>query len=159
MVHPLGVAKILIEHGCSERVVVAGILHDTVEDTRATLDDIRRLFGEDVARLVQGASEPDKSAPWPERKRHTIEGLKTAPPEVALVSVADKLDNIRSMRDDYQRIGGSLWSRFNGTMEEQRWYYESLADVFSKRDLGEPFGALAREFRSEVEAVFGASKA
>ncbi len=54
IIHPLGVAKILIEHGCSEEIVVAGILHDTVEDTAITLEDIRRSFGERVDHLVQG---------------------------------------------------------------------------------------------------------
>jgi len=75
LVHPLNVAKILIDSGCSDVVAVAGILHDTVEDTPITLDEIRKHFGQAVAELVAGASEPDKSDTWENRKKHTIEYL------------------------------------------------------------------------------------
>jgi len=154
IVHPLGVAKILIEHDCPEEVIVAGILHDTIEDTAIMISDIRHSFGEKVASLVEGASESDKSDTWENRKRHTIEYLRTAPMEVLLVSLADKLDNIRAIRKDYERLGGSLWSRFNRAKESQAWYYQSLADVFWSRQLGEPFGSLVTQFRSEVARVF-----
>lgn len=155
LVHPLGVARILIERDCPEEVVVAGVLHDTVEDTPVTIGDIRRSFGEKVASLVEAASEPDKSETWENRKRHTIEYLKTAPTEVLLVSLADKLDNIRAIRQDYEKLGDALWPRFNRPKEEQEWYYESLAEVFSQRWLGEPSDPLVTEFRSDVNRVFG----
>jgi (p)ppGpp synthase/HD superfamily hydrolase len=77
IVHPLGVAKILIECDSPEHLIVAGILHDTVEDTSATLDEIKQTFGWDIADLVEAASEPDKSDTWENRKEHTIQMLKT----------------------------------------------------------------------------------
>jgi (p)ppGpp synthase/HD superfamily hydrolase len=58
IVHPLAVGQILIEHGCSVQVVIAGILHDTLEDTRVTIGEINDLFGKEVADLVQAVSEP-----------------------------------------------------------------------------------------------------
>ena len=76
--HPLAVGIILAKAGCADEVIVAGILHDTVEDTPMTLDNLRDLFGEKVADIVKGASEPDKSLPWEDRKRHTLNFLKTA---------------------------------------------------------------------------------
>lgn len=155
IVHPLNVAKILIEHDCPEDVVVAGILHDTVEDTPITIEDIRQTFGERVAQLVQGASEPDKSDTWENRKKHTIEYLKTAPMDVLLVSLADKLDNVRAIREDYEKLGESLWSRFNRPRESQAWYYRSLAEVFSGRHFDGQFASFVGEFRSEVRNVFG----
>ena len=154
IVHPLGVAKILIENGCPEEVVVAGILHDTVEDTPVTIEDIRRSFGEKVASLVEGASEPDKSDTWENRKRHTIDCLKTAPLDVLLVSLADKLDNIRAIRADYEKLGDALWPRFNRAKESQVWYYTALAKVFSELKIAEPFSSITHEFKSEVEKVF-----
>lgn len=119
IVHPLGVARILIEHECPDEVVVAGVLHDTVEDTAITLEDIRRSFGDRVAQIVQAASEPDKADTWENRKRHTIEYLKTAPADVLLVSIADKLDNMRAIRQDYEKLGDAFWSRFNRPKESQ----------------------------------------
>jgi (p)ppGpp synthase/HD superfamily hydrolase len=81
------VAKILIDACCAEDVVVAGILHDTVDDTPVSLDEIRHTFGDPVARIVEGTSEPDKSKPREERKAHTIEFLRTASEAVLLPSV------------------------------------------------------------------------
>jgi (p)ppGpp synthase/HD superfamily hydrolase len=155
IVHPLCVGKILLQSGCSEAIVVVGILHDTVEDTSVTLEGIQRLFGQEVAQLVDGASEPNRSDTWENRKRHTIEYLKTAPPDVVWVSLADKLDNIRSIREDYETSGDHVWERFNRPMEKQAWYYRSLAEVFSKRHLRNPFEHLVKEFTSGVNSVFG----
>ena len=83
--HPLAVGIMLAKAGCSDEVIIAGILHDTVEDTPATLDYIKDTFGEEVSLIVNGASEPDKSLPWEERKSHTQDFLKGASREVAEV--------------------------------------------------------------------------
>jgi len=152
--HPLNVAQILIEYECSESVVTAGILHDTLEDTQATVDDIRDAFGYEVADLVNAVSEPNKSDTWENRKAHTIKHLKTASPEVLMISLADKMDNIKKIREDYEKIGNKVWERFNRPKEKQKWYYETLADVFSMR-LNDPKTAfLVNHFRSEVNLVF-----
>jgi len=155
LVHPLNVAKILIDSGCSDVVAVAGILHDTVEDTPITLDEIRKHFGQAVAELVAGASEPDKSDTWENRKKHTIEYLKTASPEVLLVSIADKLDNIRGINEGYAEIGESYWARFNRPRLHQQWYYQSLVRIFKARTDEAPFLSLVNKFEAEVVAVFG----
>jgi len=154
IVHPLGVAHILIDHECPQELVIAGILHDTVEDTGVTINELRERFGAKVAALVEGASEPDRSDSWEHRKRHTIEYLKTASRDVALVACADKLDNIRSMRRDFARLGDAIWARFNRDREKQCWYYRHLAQAFRGRLDGEPGRSLFCEFISEVEAFF-----
>ncbi|NIR48751.1 HD domain-containing protein [candidate division KSB1 bacterium] len=154
IIHPLGVAKILIECGCSEEIVVAGVLHDTVEDTPATLDQIRTEFGEQVAKLVQGASEPNKKDIWENRKRQFIESLKTASQDVLMVVIADKLDNIRSIRDDYAKMDEELWSHFSRPKVKQRWYFQSLVEVFANRLNREPGVSLLKEFQKEAEEVF-----
>ena len=152
--HPLNVAQMLIEYECPESVVTAGILHDTLEDTQATVDDIRDAFGYEVADLVNAVSEPNKSDTWENRKAHTIKHLKTASPEVLMISLADKMDNIKKIREDYEKIGNKVWERFNRPKEKQKWYYETLADVFSMR-LNDPKTAfLVNHFRSEVNLVF-----
>ncbi len=157
IVHPLGVAKILIEAGCSEDVAVAGILHDTVEDSSFKMDDIRREFGEEVARLVEGASEPDKSDTWENRKRHTIDILETASMDAVYVSLADKLANIRDIRADYEKLGDDVFLRFNRPKDKQEWYYRAMAGVFSKRIVDEPFLSLVLELRFEIVKVFQGS--
>ena len=153
--HPFSVAKILIEYGCAEYVVVSGLLHDTVEDTSVTVEAIRQHFGNEVARIIESVSEPDKSQPWEERKRHTVEGIKTHPMDVLLVECADKLDNIRSLRTDYGRYGNAVWSAFKRPAKQQRWYYQSLKEAFLERVKGESDIGLFKEFAQEVEQLFG----
>jgi (p)ppGpp synthase/HD superfamily hydrolase len=154
IVHPLGVAKILIEYDCAVDVVAAGILHDTVEDTPVTLEDLERAFGKRIAELVAAASEPDKSDTWDNRKGHTIGYLRTAPEEVLLIACADKLDNILSIREDCERLGEAVWRRFNRGRKKQGWYYTSLAEVLSGRMKNEPGRSLARRFSDEVRRLF-----
>ena len=92
--HPLAVARLLLDHGCDDPVVVAGLLHDLVEDTPVTSGEITERFGGEVASIVDGCSEPDKSLSWEKRKRGTLAKLPGAPQEVRLVSAADKIDNL-----------------------------------------------------------------
>lgn len=128
--HPFSVAMLLQEVGCGEDVVIAGLLHDTVEDTDVTLDDVKARYGERVAELVNAASEPNKAAPWKERKEHTIEFVANAPVDVKCLSCADKLHNIRSILSDLEKQGCSLWERFNRGRDEQLWYYTALLQSF-----------------------------
>ncbi|NQT45887.1 MAG: HD domain-containing protein [Candidatus Omnitrophica bacterium] len=130
ILHPIGVGKILIQNKCPEECIIAGILHDVLEDTSVTFEELSGKFGERVADIVKGASEPDKSDSWENRKKHTIEFLKTASDEIRMVSCADKLDNIRSILNDYNKEGEKLWGRFRRGKEEQLWYYSSLVESF-----------------------------
>jgi (p)ppGpp synthase/HD superfamily hydrolase len=74
--HPFNVGMILIQTGCPEGVCAAGFLHDTLEDTPVTREELSDQFGESIARLVESCSEPDKSMSWKARKEHTIHSLK-----------------------------------------------------------------------------------
>jgi len=154
IIHPLQVARILIESDCSDHVVIAGILHDTVEDTPVTLDDIEQVFGKEVMNLVKSVSEPDKSDPWELRKQHTIESLKTDPSNVLYVSLADKLDNIKAIKEDFDKVGDAVWERFNRPYEQQKCYYEALADVFGSRTVDDRYESLVQLFDETVKSVF-----
>jgi (p)ppGpp synthase/HD superfamily hydrolase len=155
IVHPLNAARTLIESDCGDPLVAAALLHDVVEDTRYTLNDVRERFGARVAELVDGASEPDRLASWERRKSHTIETLKTTPdPDLLLVAIADKLDNLRSVREDLALRGESTWSRFRRGRDKQEWYYRSLRDVFTERLRSSPGARLASLLAAEFDLVF-----
>ena len=155
IVHPLAVAGILIRSRCSEQLVIAGLLHDSVEDTPVTIEEIRSQFGREVADLVMALSEPDKKASWEDRKAHTIEYLeKKATSDVLLVALADKLDNIRAIREGLESDGEKFWQRFNRPREKQKWYYEQLEAVFTRSVSREPALALLKSFKAEVKKVF-----
>ena len=153
--HPYTVGMMLARAGCSNEVVAAGILHDTVEDTYVTLDHIREQFGQRVASIVEGCSEPDKTATWEERKRHTIEYLRTAPWEVRLVACADKVHNLRTIAEVQERIGGEVWRRFKRGKEQQEWYYRSLLTTLCGPAAEGPPLPFCDEFGELVRRVFG----
>jgi (p)ppGpp synthase/HD superfamily hydrolase len=154
--HLLNVAKTLIQLECPESVIVAGILHDALEDTRVNQDDIRDAFGREITDLVVSVSEPNRSdLIWENRKAHTIKNLKTASQEQLILSLADKLDNIRSIHEDHKRIGDKLWKRFNRPKEKQKWYYENLTSIFLEKLTDEKCLSLVECFKREVENVFG----
>lgn len=150
--HPFAVGMLLQQLNCSDEVIAAGILHDTIEDTDATYEQIVQEFGERVANLVLAASEHDKSLPWEERKQQTINSLSTASLEEIQIIIADKLHNLRSIREELERQGDDVWSRFNRGKEQQQWYYSSIVKAVL------PFKKeykLIGELEEEVKAVFG----
>src|SRR3989339_205196 len=117
IVHPLNVAKILATNNATTEQIIAGILHDTVEDTELTLQEIKNQFGNNIAEIVEGCSEPNKDDTWENRKQHTIKFLKTAYFDIKIVSCADKLNNITDMNDDYLILGEEFWNRFNSSKD------------------------------------------
>ena len=131
--HPYAVGLILMEAGCTEAVIIGGILHDTVEDTDLTLEFIRERFGDAIAAIVEGCSE-NKALRWRARKTERIEALRTASPEVCTVTCADKLHNLRTIISAYDVIGDTVWDRFHGGVEDQAWYYRSILGAIAERD-------------------------
>ncbi|NIS78798.1 MAG: HD domain-containing protein [Anaerolineales bacterium] len=154
VVHPIGVGRILIEAGCAEHVVIAGILHDTMEDAGVSDNDLRSTFGDSVAELVSAVSEIDKSEPWEERKRKTLEALESASEDILVLALADKLDNIRSIRDSLRFDGDEVWLRFRRPKDDQAWYYKSLVALFEGRISRKPGRELFPEFQVLVQKVF-----
>lgn len=128
--HLLSVAALVLEHGGDEDGAIAALLHDAIEDRggEATRQEILRRFGEKVAAIVEGCTDADTipKPPWRERKEKYIEHFRHAPPEVRLVSLADKLHNARSILSDRHRIGEEIWNRFTGKKTETLWYYRSI---------------------------------
>ena len=112
IIHPFGVALILQKAKQRDEVIAAGLLHDTLEDTNTTEIELCEHFGEEVLKLVQAASEPDKSLSWEERKNHTILSLPHRSNEEITLIIADKLHNLRSIQEDIEREDDQVWSRF-----------------------------------------------
>lgn len=131
LVHPMEVAINLMKEKAPEDLIITALLHDTVEDTEITLEDIRKEFGNKIAELVDGVTEPEElrknsTETWQKRKEHTIEFIKKASKEIKLVSCSDKLANTRSLIEDQKRYGDKLWLNFKGGKESTEWYMKEM---------------------------------
>ena len=126
IMHPINAGNILEEYGFDDNVVAACYLHDVVEDTSYTIDDIRDIFGDDIASLVWGNTEPDKSLSWEDRKKHTISNVKNLPLRNKAVVCADKISNLEDLSLLIEKSGVRDFSRFKRGEDQQRWYYTSV---------------------------------
>jgi len=135
--HLLSVASIVLEDGGDEELAIAALLHDAVEDQGGlkTLEEIKIRYGERVAEIVIGCTDTltTPKPAWRDRKETYLRHLKTASPDVVLVSLADKIHNARSILMDLQQHGSVTWKRFNGGRDGTLWYYKELVDIFLLR--------------------------
>jgi (p)ppGpp synthase/HD superfamily hydrolase len=157
MAHLLGVASLVmgesgrVDFPVTEDMVIAALLHDTVEDygglTR--LKDVEFNFGSNVARMVKGlsdtlAEDSSQKEDWTFRKESYLRRLRREPREVQLISAADKLYNAQSILTDYQRIGAEIWKRFKRGRDQQLWYFEELLKIFNRSGANEIVKELGR---------------
>jgi hypothetical protein len=144
MAHLLGVTALVLEDGGGEDEAIAGMLHDAVEDCggAATLAEIRRRFGAEVADVVEGCSDaiPEPGAPkadWWQRKCTHLEHLASVSGEradpILRVTMADKLSNLRATVRDAGVRGPGFWVVFRQGAASQLWYYGRMLDVFHVR--------------------------
>ena len=157
IVHPMEAVAIVATMTNDQALLAAAALHDTVEDTDVTIEQIRSEFGERVAALVASETEDreqqgvSKEASWHGRKQATIERLARASRESKIVALGDKLSNIRIIARDYATQGHALWHHFNvKDPKEHEWYYRGLAESLS--ELQDTFAY--KEFTILINQVF-----
>lgn len=126
IIHPIDVANILEEYHFDDNVISAGYLHDVLEDTQYTKEDILKEFNEDILSLVLGDTEPDKSLSWEERKEHTINNIKELDIRHKSIVCADKISNLEDMRIIFETKGEKDFSAFKRGYEKQKWYYTEV---------------------------------
>lgn len=152
LTHLLQVMVTVGEHGGTEDQMIAAVLHDYLEDIKgASVDELRREFGDEVAAIVVALSDATTypKPPWEERKQRYVAQVASEPPEVKLVSAADKLHNARSIRRDLATVGDAVWDRFTATREQTLWYYREMVAALST-GWDHP---LLEELRREVDAL------
>lgn len=157
--HPFSVAWILSNYTEDEDIIVAGILHDVLEDVKGYYyDDMVRDFGERVAQIVKGVSEDkdpniesDEKATWEERKSKYLANLKNDSDEALMVCAADKIHNLQSMISAYQEKGDALWDNFNSPKEKKLWLYQEILKFMK--------GRLNNLIVNELEEVYGQAEA
>jgi myo-inositol-1(or 4)-monophosphatase len=156
IVHPMEAVEIVATMTRDQELLAAAALHDTVEDTDTTVEQIREEFGDRIATLVasesdtmpEGVSEEDS---WHARKQAAIDRLARASHDAKMVALGDKLSNMRAIARDYAQQGDALWDLFHAKdPKDHEWHYRELADALS--ELRDTFAY--KEFEELINQVF-----
>ena len=149
--HLMGVASIVLDDGGSEDEAIAGLLHDAAEDQggRERLDDIRKRFGDSVARIVEDCTDSWETPkpPWAERKQAYVKHARQLPPASLRVSAADKVHNAYAILRDLRNMGEAVWSRFKAGPDDVIAYYDALVRAYREAGGGRLVDELDRIVR------------
>lgn len=158
IIHPMEAAAIVATMTTDPELLAAAILHDTLEDTEVTFEELRSQFGNRVAYLVLAESNNGilRHTTWRESKNRAVERLANASHEGKIVAMGDKLSNLRAIASDYQLIGDQLWSRFHAPegKKDVEWYYRALFDALNDLKGTLPY----QEFERLIRQTWGEKK-
>ena len=156
IVHPLEAVTIVATMTSDQELLAAAALHDTVEDTDVTIDQIRAEFGDRIASLVAADSDmpvQDMNAEdsWYVRKQSAIDRIAASSHDAKIVAMGDKLSNMRAIARDYVMQGDALWNLFRvKNRKDHEWHYRGLAEAL--RELQDTFAY--KEFEQLINQVF-----
>ena len=157
ILHPFEVTSIVSTMTNDVEVLSASILHDVVEECNVSIDEIIKLFGDRVGKLVSLETEmkyPDlsKEASWELRKKDAINRLReTDELGFKIIYLSDKLANIRSLYRDYQKVGYEAFNKFNvNKIDKQAWYYYSVLNSVSELSEYDAY----KEYKEKLDLIF-----
>lgn len=144
--HLLSVCALVLYNGGGEDEAISALLHDSLEDKpqEITREDIKKRFGECVLKLIEVSTDTPigyiggTKGDWRQRKEAYLNHIRHTNPNLLLVTVADKVDNIRAMLADYRLVGDKLWDRFNAQQADQIWYYQQVVKAYKEAGFKSP---------------------
>ena len=159
--HLYAVAMIVADYTDNEDVIVAALLHDTLEDTDYTPDELQDDFGGTVKEIVLGITEQNKRdgeerKPWKERKKEYIKQLKQAPHDALIVSAADKIHNMRSVVEEYFDDHSRFLADFGGTLEDRLTMYQEISNILNTKlqnGILSEFNHVFHEYKTFIQNV------
>ena len=155
-IHLMEAAEIVASITNDPELLAAAMLHDVIEDTDVTEEEIRQEFGDRVASLVAGESDPviegkTEEETWKARKEFVIKRLAGEPKDNKIVALGDKLSNMRAIARDFDEVGDELWKIFHAPDPRlHEWHYRGLADALKELD----DTAAYKEFVSLIDKTF-----
>jgi myo-inositol-1(or 4)-monophosphatase len=160
--HLMSVAFILMDYTHDEDVIIAALLHDTVEDTDYTLDELEEDFGNKVRNIVETLTEKthigDKKLSWLEKKKEYAAGLKRGPKEAVMIAAADKAHNLRCMVEEYYDDHLRYLQDFGKRLEDRLEAYQTVANVINNRLDGPLLNEFNHVFESFKEFLYVVQK-
>lgn len=158
--HLVATAFTLMDYTEDEDVVIAGLLHDTLEDTDYTVDELQEDFGGRVRELVEAVTEPkstpEKKVTWKERKSLYIQQLKKAPKDAVLIAAADKIHNFRTLVEDYTESHDRFMQDFGKNFDDRIEAYQQISNIINNRLSGPilaEFNHVFEEFKQFLQNV------
>ena len=141
IIHPYSVAAILSNYTDNEDIIIAGLLHDVLEDVPGYSEsDMRRDFGDKITEIVKGVSEDkdpnnksNEKESWQYRKNKYLEGLKNDSQESLMVCAADKIHNLSSMTEAYKEKGAVAFVNFNSSIEQRMEFHKNVLKILKER--------------------------
>lgn len=132
--HLYSVALIAANYTDNEDVIVTALLHDTLEDTDYSEEELRTDFGDVVMQMVRAVTEPSRDThSWQERKTMYASTLKTAPEGALIVAAADKIHNMRSIVEGYANNHTSFLKHFAGSLKDRALAYQDISNILNSR--------------------------
>lgn len=129
--HPLAVAELLAEHDYGEEVLAAALLHDVVEESELEVADVRKRFGEPVAGLVEALTDDPEIEPYERRKDEQRRQVELAGANALAIYAADKLNNIRALRNAYATAGEAVSAELKAPLDVKVRIWEADLDLLS----------------------------
>lgn len=158
--HLVATAFTLLDYTQDEDVIIAALLHDTLEDTDYTLDELEEDFGGRVREFVEAVTEPQSTSEerisWREKKSAYTKLLKKGPKEAVLIAAADKMHNFRTIVEDYHDEPERFAQDFGNNFDERLTAYQEIANVINNRLDGpilSEFNHVFEEFKSFLERI------
>lgn len=156
--HLFSVALLVAEDGSDDDVVTAALLHDTIEDTATTREELIEHFNVRVADLVESVSEirekNGSKLTWKERKCEYLNRLEHANQESLLIAVADKIDNIESKLEAFRKEGTALLNHWKQPLEEYLWYHGEVVRIAQDKLPGHALTTRLTEVHAREQEAF-----
>lgn len=157
--HLFSVALLVAEDGAHDDVVTAALLHDTIEDTDTTREEIVAAFNERVAELVESVTElkekDGKKLEWKERKQDYLDRLEKADDDAIRIATADKVDNIESKLEAFEREGSALLARWKQPASDYLWIHGEALRIAQTRLSEHPLTKRLAEAHAEEQRLLG----
>ena len=161
--HAIAVGMLVADYTHDEDTIVAGFLHDTLEDTDYTYQELHDDFGPTVAEIVQSVTEPEcessDTSAWKARKKEFIKQLKNASEAALIVAAAEKIHNMRCVVEEYYDDHSRFLADFGGSLDERLAMYQEISNVLNrklKNDILAEFNHVFGEYKKFIEYVSNA---
>ncbi len=132
--HTFAVAFIVSDYTDNEDILIAALLHDTLEDTDYTREELNEDFGAAVLKIVESVTRPEalEGESWVDAKKKYLKQLREASEEALIVAASDKIHNMRSMVETYYDNEEGLLADFGGSLSDRLMMYQEMSNIMNR---------------------------